>query len=145
MIIGYDKKLTFQERIEQCETCLNAKWDGGDWSVGMSPYMEDCILMSKLGKSISAERYYKNVDDARCYGDYFPEHLCPFYAKQYPTEHERIRCDNCNNPSFDWIRDIEEEYGCSGLKETVNVVFKCKHCGQEKTVDVIDACTCHWH
>jgi hypothetical protein len=144
MITGYDNKLTCKEKIEQCETCLNARWEGADWSVGIPAGVDDCRAMDKLGKSVSAERYYKNMYNGDLYGDYFPEHLCPFYAKQYPTEWQRFRCDNCNNPSFDWIRDIEEEDGWSGKMETTHVVFKCKHCGQDKTVDVIDACTCDW-
>lgn len=126
METGYDKELTEDEGLEMCESCAWAEWDSGDWSVGIGPCVEDCRAEIKGTKP---RNKYEDFD-------HIPPHHCPWYSKQFPREKERLRCESCNSPKFEYIRDIlrttKEGY------EIQEQEIVCNHCGEKRIIDVYD-------
>ena len=64
-----------REPGNQCEFCVNAKWDLGDSSVGMSSYVEDCKTLP----------FSKTIERVLFDGE---EIYCPFFIEQLEQEWE---------------------------------------------------------
>jgi len=94
--------------MSECEDCVNAIWDNGDSSVGMSAYVEDCKQQSRSIEQIWDEQF---EDEG---------HICPFFIKQLIPERQLHRCTKCNSRHVKFIKVCEDdEYSAE---------FKCLDC-----------------
>jgi len=93
------------ENGNQCEFCVNAMWDPGDNSVGISSCVDDCCINSK-----TVERVLFDGEEI----------YCPFFIEQLLQEWELTRCPECHTRHIKYLKHLNESY--IGL-------FYCKECG----------------
>lgn len=107
-----------------CENCAYAVWDSGDSSVGMPPHICDCDFpqYTALGNEIIENVLEENREK------------CPFWLPQFPRESERVRCPECNNPTWrytdtpDDMENLEMEIECRHCKNRIKVSMYASNC-----------------
>jgi hypothetical protein len=139
----YTKEQSFEECEARCWRCTN-KVVFEDRSVGIYPYVDDCKArkhyeltlywsgkkrVTKKGTQTMSEDFFEIMFE------YDESRFCPWFAEQYPAYH--LRCKECNNPTWEWIKDIKVEIPDYGFDD--RCLMKCKHCGHEQDFDVCAA------